>query len=67
MKKYKSLILIILLFISMSLIGIAVFWILENIFKFSFNSIIYSGIKAGIISSIILLLMDKYQKVKNKE
>lgn len=67
MNKYGSLILTILPFISMSLIGIAVFWILENILRFSFNSIIYSGIKAGIISSIMLLLMDKYQKVKNKE
>lgn len=67
MKKYVSLILTILLFISMSLIGIAVFWILENILRFSYDNIIYSGIKAGIIASIMLLLMDKYQKVKNKE
>lgn len=66
MKLLRYTILIVLLFVSMSLVGIVLFWILENVFKFDFNNIIYAGIKSGIISSILLIVIDRFLNKKNK-
>lgn len=66
MKYLKYTVLTVLLFLSMSLIGICVFWILKSILGFSFDNIIYSGIKAGILSSITVILVEVYSK-KNRE
>lgn len=67
MRYLRSAFLIALLLISLSLIGIGIFWVFDNIFQFDIDGFVISGIKSGFIATIILIIMNVFLKEKRKK
>lgn len=65
--KYRKVILILIATIFMSLISMLFLWLLEVIFRNSYNNIVFKGIKLGIITTFILYIIHHKKLLNEKE
>lgn len=66
MKYIRYAMLLLLLLLVMSACGIAVLWIMGKIFSVTFDNLIYSGFRIGLIASILLIISNQIKKKKEQ-